>query len=347
MEGFGTVSRGVIYRIGGVLTALLFITVVVLGAGVSPFAVGASLWRGAFGTPDQIARILATLAPLLLCCSGLIFSFAAGSYNLGVEGQIMVGAIGTTFLLRILEGTLPAAWVIGLGILGGAVAGGLWGLLAGILNVYGRINEIFAGLGLNFVAQGWALYLIFGPWKREGIASMSGTQLFDESLWLPTWGRTEVSPLALGLALIGLVITIGVMGGTYYGLQLRAVGRNPQAALILGIPAIQRLLSAFAICGLSAGIAGALQVVGVFHRLIPNISSNLGFLGLLVVMLIGFEPVWILPVAFFFSALNIGSLQLPLALQVESSLAGVIQGTLVLFTLLAQGIARRRSKQTG
>lgn len=338
-------STGVIYRVGGGVMALLFITVVIGVVGVSPVEVMASLWRGAFGTPDRLARVLATWAPLVLCGSGLIFSFAAGAYNLGVEGQIMVGAIGTTFLLRLLEGSLPGGWVIGFGILGGAMAGGLWGVLAGVLNVYGRINEIFAGLGLNFVAQGWALYLIFGPWKRQGIASMSGTQLFEESLWLPTWGETEASPIAWVLAAIALVITIGVMRGTYFGLQLRAVGRNPQAATILGIPAQGRVLSAFWICGLGAGIAGALQVVAVFHRLIPNISSNLGFLGLLVVMLIGFDPLWILPVAFFFSALNIGSLQLPLALQVESSLAGVIQGTLVLFTLLAQGIARRRSGQ--
>jgi simple sugar transport system permease protein len=85
-------------------------------------------------------------------------------------------------------------------------------------------------------------------------------------------------------------------------------------------------------------LAGALQVLAVFHRLIPNISSNLGFLALLVVLLVGFNPLGILPVAFFFSALNVGSLQLPLVLNMESSLAGVIQGTLVLVTLIGQGL---------
>jgi simple sugar transport system permease protein len=147
--------------------------------------------------------------------------------------------------------------------------------------------------------------------------------------------------VALLLALLALALTVLVVGNTRFGLQLRAVGKNPVAAFRLGIPATRRLLMAFACCGGLAGLAGALQVLALFHRLIPNISSNLGFLALLVVMLSGFNPLLILPIAFFFSSLNIGSLQLPLSLQLESSLAGVIQGSLVLFVLLAQGISRR------
>lgn len=333
-----------IYSIATLPIALIFITGIILLVGASPIPVFLSLWTGAFGTADQFARVLATLAPLMLCSSGLIFTFAAGLYNLGVEGQIAIGAIGTTLALRVLEPILPAPLVILAGLIAGAGAGVLWGILAGVLNLYGRINEIFAGLGLNFMAQGLALYLIFGPWKRPGVASMSGTELFPESLWLGTWGKTEASPIALLLAVIAVVVTILVMRGTYLGLQLRAVGHNLRAAYVLGIPATQRLMSAFGLCGALAGLAGAIQVLAVFHRLIPNISSNLGFLALLVVMLINFDPLWILPIAFFFSALNVGSLQLPLSLNLESSLAGVIQGTLVLFALLGQGLMRRRGE---
>jgi simple sugar transport system permease protein len=273
-----------------------------------------------------------------------VFTFTAGLYNLGIEGQITVGAIATTFALRILQDILPAPLVLTLAIIAGIGGGVLWGLFAGVLNVYGKVNEIFAGLGLNFVAQGLALYLVFGPWKRAGIASMSGTELFDESLWLPTIGRTEATPVALILGGLGLVLTLIVLRGTYFGLQLRAVGGNIRAAYVLGIPAIRQLLSAFAICGAFAGMAGALQVVGVFHRLIPSISSNLGFLALLVVMLVGSGILWILPVSLFFSALNIGSLQLPLSLQLESSLAGVIQGTVVLFAILGRGFSKEEKR---
>ena len=218
--------------------------------------------------------------------------------------------------------------------------------MAGLLNVYGKVSEIFAGLGLNFVAQGLAIFLIFGPWQRPGVASMSGTEPFNEGLWLGTFGKTEATPVGIALAVIAAVLTIVVIRGTHFGLRLRAVGRNLRASHILGIPATRQLLSSFAICGLMAGIAGAIQIVGNYHRLIPTISGSLGFLSLLVVMLANFNALFVIPVAVFFSALTVGSLQLPLVLQkVDSSLSGVIQGTLVLFALVGRGLAEVRGKK--
>lgn len=324
------------WRIGSLVITFAFIALLIVFAGGSPSEVAGSLWSGAFGTVGQTARVFASLAPLLLCASGLMFTMTAGLYNLGIEGQVALGAIASTFALRMFQDVLPPPLVLACGLIAGIAGGMLWGLGSGVLTVYGKVQEIFAGIGLNFVAQGLALYLVFGPWKRPGVASMSGTELFDQSLWLTTIGRTEASPVALILAFLGLALTVVVLRGTYFGLQLRAVGQSSRAAYILGIPAKSQLLQAFAICGSFAGLAGALQVLAVFHRLIPSISSNLGFLALLVVMLVGNGILWILPVALFFSALNVGSLQLPLSLNLESSLSGVIQGTLVLFALLTQ-----------
>lgn len=334
-----TINKTLYYQIGAIALAFIFITIIIVLAGASPGAVVSEMWSGAFGTPGQFARVIATLAPLLLCASGLLFTFTAGLYNLGIEGQIAFGAIATTFMMRLTQDALPPSLVILLAILTGGIGGVLWGLLAGVLNVYGRINEIFAGLGLNFLADGVALYLIFGPWKREGIASMSGTEQFPESLWLPTFGNTDASPISIVLGLIAVAGALVVLSGTQYGLRLKAVGQNLRAAYVLGIPSIRQLLSSFAICGGLAGIAGALQVLAVFHRLIPNASSGLGYLALLVSMLAGLNAWLILPIAFFFSALNIGSLQLPLDLDLESSLSGVIQGMLVLFAILGRGFS--------
>ncbi len=339
-----TLSLGAAYRVGALVAALAFIVLVTFVAGESPMAVFGALLSGAFGTADQVGRVVNTLTVLLLCATGLVFTFNAGLYNLGIEGQITIGAIATTFALRVLGDILPPPLVIALGIAFGAIGGVTWGLLAGVLKVYGRVSEIFAGLGLNFVAQGLAIYLIFGPWKRPGVASTSGTEPFREELWLGTFGRTEATPVGVALALVALVLTILVMQRTYFGLRLRAVGLNLRAAYVLGIPATRQLLSAFAICGALAGIGGALQVVGNFHRLIPTISGGLGFLGLLVVMLVNFNPWFVLPVALFFSALNVGSLQLPLVLRkVDSTLSGVIQGTLVLSALIGRGLDQQRS----
>jgi general nucleoside transport system permease protein len=332
-------SKTFAYQAGAIALSLVLIILIIVLMGGNPAQVFSSMAMGAVGTPDRLGRVVATLAPLLLCTCGLLFTFTAGLYNLGIEGQVMAGAISATFAVRLTENLLPPALVMLLGIAIGALGGLLWGILAGVLNVYGRINEIFAGLGLNFAADGLALYLIFGPWKKAGVASMSGTEPFREDLWLPAIAQTDASPVALLIAFAMFAATLIILRGTYFGLQLRAVGQNLRAAYVLGIPSVRQLLSAFAICGGMAGLAGALQVLAIFHRLIPSISSNLGFLALLVAMLIGFNMWLMLPVACFFSALNVGSLQLPLALNLESSLSGVIQGMLVLAVILGRGIS--------
>ena len=338
------------YRIGSLVLSLGLIVLIILASGEAPISVAAALWSGAFGTFDQIGRVVATLSVLLLCGAGLVYTFSAGLYNLGIEGQITVGAIAATWAIRAfakLDASPETVQVLPLilAIIAGAIGGMLWGLLAGVLNVYGKISEIFAGLGMNFVAQGLSIYLIFGPWKRPGVASMSGTEPFNESLWLGRFGTTEATPVALALGIAAIVLTIIIMSRSHFGLKLRAVGRNLRASYILGIPATQHLLSSFAICGLLGGIAGTLQVIGNFHRLIPTISGGLGFLSLLVVMLAGFNALFVVPVALFFSALNIGSLQLPMVLQkVDSSLSGVIQGMLVLFALFGRGWAEKIKK---
>lgn len=338
-------SPGMAYRAGALAVSLAIILILVAVSGKPPLDVLGALVNGAFGTEDQTGRVFATLVPLLLCSSGLAFTFVAGLYNLGVEGQVIAGAVATTLVLRTLQNTaLPAEIVMALGIVGGALGGVAWGMAGGALSVFGRISEIFIGLGMNFVATGMAIYLVFGPWKRPGVASLSGTEPFDQRLWLGTFGRTEAAPAALVIALAGLLATIIILRGTSFGLRLRAVGLNLRASGVLGIPAARQLLASFAICGLFAGLAGALQVLGIFHRLVPGVSGNLGFLSLLVVMLVNFNPVWILPVAAFFSALNVGSLRLPLNFQLESALAGVIQGLLVLAALIGRGLSERFGK---
>jgi ABC-type uncharacterized transport system permease subunit len=129
-------------------------------------------------------------------------------------------------------------------------------------------------------------------------------------------------------------------------LRLKAIGKNIRAAYTLGVPTWQYLLLSFIICGMFAGLTGALQVTAVYHRLLPTISSGYGYLGLLVAMLINFQAIWVAPIALFYAALNIGSIQLPITLKLDSNLSGVIQGTLVLFVLLAEGFRQKFTRKT-
>ncbi len=322
--------------------ALVFTTALLIATGAPPFEAYTRIVEGAFGSVSKFSDVLIAVVPLLLCAAGLLITFTAGQWNIGIEGQIIAGAIATTWFARAFD--LPPLIYLPLLFFAGALAGALWATLAGMLKVYGKVHEIFGGLGLNFIASGIVLYLIFGPWKQPGIASMSGTEFFRKSAWLPTLGEFEISPLALAVALLALALVYFSLRSTRWGLELKAVGKNLRAAYWLGIPTNRRLLGAFALCGACAGIAGATQALGVYHRLLPAISSGYGYLAILVVLLTGFRAVWILPVAIFFAAVVKGSLQLPLAMQLDSSLGGVLQGALVLAVLLFQGVRARWSK---
>ncbi len=334
------------FRIGAILVALVFTAIVVIISGANPLDVLINLANGAFRSTDDFANVLVAWVPLLIASSGLLVTFAAGLWNIGIEGQITLGAIFTTWIMRALQDTsVPPEVILILGILAGILGGALWAALVGALKIYGGVSEIFGGLGLNFVATAITLWLIFGPWKRPGIGSMSGTQPFDEKLWMPVIGELRLSIWTLIIAIAGIILIYVLLNGTYFGLRLKAVGKNMRSAFLLGIPTARYMMLSFLICGAFAGIAGALQVEAVYHRLIPSISSGYGFLGLLVAMLVNYQVLWVVPVALFFAILNIGSIQLPIVLKLDSSLSGVLQGALVLFVLMVDGARRRILKK--
>jgi general nucleoside transport system permease protein len=334
------------FQVGALLLALLVTTLILVAAGAPPFKAYASILSGAFGSKNNLMSVLITWSPLLLTTAGVLITFSAGLWNIGVEGQMTLGAIFATWMLRMLQDTnLPPALIIILGILFGMIGGALWAALAGALKTFGGVNEIFGGLGLNFVSTALTIYLVFGPWKRPGVGSMSGTQPFDEKLWLPTLTGTGLSPWALGISILVVAVVFLLLRGTYFGLKLKAVGKNMKSAFLLGVPTWQYSMFAFLLCGAFAGLAGSIQVMAVYHRLLPNISNGYGFLGLLVAMLISYQAIWVIPIAFFFAALNVGSVQLQIVYKMDSSFAGVLQDLLVLFVVLGQGVRQRLLKK--
>jgi len=330
------------FQVGALLLAVLITMLILVAAGAPPFKAYASIFKGAFGSENNIVSVLITWSPLLLTTAGVLITFSAGLWNIGVEGQMTLGAIFATWGLRLLQDTnLPDFLTILLAIIFGMIGGAIWAGLAGALKTFGGVNEIFGGLGLNFVSTALTIYLVFGPWKRPGVGSMSGTQPFDEKLWLPTLPGTGLSLWSLGISVLVVVIVYFLLRGTYFGLKLKAVGKNMKSAFLLGVPTWQYSMFAFLLCGAFAGLAGAIQVAGVYHRLLPNISNGYGFLGLLVAMLINYQAFWVIPIAFFFAALNVGSVQLQILYKMDSSFAGVLQDLLVLFVLLGQGLRER------
>lgn len=332
----------VLFQVGGILLAFVFVSIILLLVGANPLTTFRLLVEGAVGTSSRISSVLVVWMPLLLVTSGLLVTFSTGLWNIGIEGQITLGAILTTGVIRLfLDASLSPAVVIILSVIAGMAGGAVWAALAGLLKTYGGVNEIFGGLGLNYIATALNIGLIFGAWSREGIASMSGTDPFPKEFWFPTFESFNLSWPSLLLSVLGLIVIFFLLQGTHFGLRLKAVGKGMRSAFRLGIPTKKYMMYSFMICGLFAGLTGALQVVAVYHRLIPSISSGYGYLGLMIAMLINFKAFWIAPVALFFAALNIGGIQLPIVQKLDSSLTGVLQGSLVLFILLMQGFKQR------
>jgi simple sugar transport system permease protein len=339
-SSFALRRSSVLLPLAALAGALVFTTLILLAAGTPPLRTFQLLFFGAFSTPARASDMIMLAAPLILCAAGLTLTFSAGLYNLGVEGQMGLGAVFALGIIRLLPDAPPLLlWA--LAFLMGALGGALWAQVVVLLRRYARVSEIFSGLGLNFLATGLTLYLVVGPWKRPGVAAITGTEQLPEAFWLPTVGRLRLAPIAPVIALAAVAVVWFALTRTRWGLSLRASGLNPVAAARLGVPATRRMAEALAACGALAGLAGAIQVLGVFHQLIPNISSGIGLLGLLVALLVRANPAWVLPIALVFACFTVGSIQLPLALNADSSIAGVLQGALVLFALLARSLVRR------
>ena len=321
------------------ILTLLSGSVILVLAGANPLRAYALILAGAFESARKLADVAVALVPLLLCSAGMLITFAAGLWNIGVEGQMVAGALATTWAIHRIGA--PSTVILPLSILAGLAGGGLWGILTGVLRAYGHVNEIFSGLGLNFVAAALTNYLIFGPWKPPDGATMSGTDPFPRAAWMPTIGTTRASLIPLVLAVVSIGVVFVLLRDSYWGLKLKAVGMNARAAHRLGIDTTRHLILALTACGALAGLAGSLQATAVYHRLIPGISGGYGYLSQLVVLLSGLRAEIVPLVVFFFSAIQVGSPRLELRMQLDSSLGGVLQASFVLFFLLVRGFRQR------
>lgn len=325
------------------VVALAAILALLLAAGAPPGRTLAVMASGSIGTATGWLRTLSSAVPILLCASGLVLTFSANLWNIGVEGQIIMGAVTGLWLLRAWGEVLPPWPALVLSLVAAIGGGAAWGFLSGWLRVRGRVHEIFSGLGLNFVALGVSLWLILGPWKRPGIASLSGTEPLPAALRLPSLPGCPMSPVGIFLAVAGFGLCWWIARRTFFGLSLTAVRQNPAAATRLGLAPSKRLLAAMTLGGALAGLAGGLLVTGLYHRLVPSISGTFGYTAILAVLMAGIDPRLVPLTCLFFAALIVGSVQLPLQLSLDSSLAGVMQGVLVLAIL----VLRRPRAATG
>lgn len=315
-----------------VVSALLLTGFLLIAFGVSPVDGFGAMLQGAFGDYNKVLNVTAFWVPLALSSAGLILAFTAGLWNIGIEGQIVMGAIAASWLA--LKFDFPSPWQIVFQLLAAMIAGALWAGVTGILKTRGRVHEIFGGLALNNLAIIFTNYLISGPWQPPEGGTFRGTAPFQEKAILPLFADSRLSLISVVLLVIALISVYLLLRGTSWGLKLKALGKNPRSAFLLGVSSERELLIALMLCGALAGLGGAVRVTSWFDSLRQSISGGIGYLSLLVVMLSNFSVVPTPFIAYFFSAVLNGSITLQLRTQLHSSLGGIMTGVMVLLVLL-------------
>ena len=323
----------------------------VIAVGRDPLDVVDALWKGAFKDSRKLGGVFNFWIPLTLVSIGLVVAFRAGLWNIGVEGQMMMGALFASWGAQYLLLDESAAPLLHLLLIALAALGGMfWAFVVGALKIRLGVNEIFGGVALNALVNVISIYLISGPWQPRIGGSAQGTEPFPAPALLPEFSpRFPVNLFMIGLAAAAFVAVMLLLNYTRWGLNLKAVGKNMRSAQLLGVATQGTSMSAFVVCGALAGVAGSYRVLFTFDNLRPLASGGIGFLGLLVVLLLSMRLLWVPLIAFAFAAILTGSTRLQIApsLKLDSSLAGVMQGMLVLFVILFEGVREiyHRGKQ--
>jgi general nucleoside transport system permease protein len=328
------IAFNLLLPVAGVLVALLIGGIMLLVLKANPIAAYSAMLNGAVGSRSGITQSLVKATPLLLVGLGICIAFRANVINIGGEGQITLGAIVATWFPLTFH-TWPGWLLIPCTLLLGFIAGAVWGFVPGILKARLKVNEILSTIMMNSIAIQFMYLLIRGPlMDPAGVAA--GTFLAQSArlpiqVWLP---RLVPQTLLHAGSIVAVVLAIAVyffLWRTTIGYRIRSVGLNPDASRHAGInvPFYQAL--SLTLAGGFAGLAGAIEVMGVQHRLLDGITGGYGFTGIVAALLGGLHPLGLIPASILFGGLLVGANQMQRSVQVPSSLINAILGLVVLF----------------
>lgn len=305
-----------------------------LCGGVGVFCSGDNF--GGFTSPSQISQMLLYLTPLMLAGLSVAISFRAGLFNIGAEGQLIVGAIATTYI-GVQWKSLPSVLLIPLVLIAGMLAGAVWGGIVGVLKALTGAHEVVTTIMLNYVAQLFLLYLIVnGPMQQKNAFSRSDP--IGNNAKLPVFKLpNSVYPVHFGIfvALGAVVVFSFLMRRTALGYEIRAVGQSQRAARYAGVNVKRTIIVTMLIAGAFAGLAGAVQIAGLRFQLTDSYQPDTtGFDAIAVSLLGANSGIGIVLSGILFAALDAARTPLQLGANVSSHLTDILQA-LILFSIAA------------
>jgi simple sugar transport system permease protein len=319
--------------------------------GANPVTAYSALFSGAFGSQNALADTIVRATPLLLVALGICIAFRGGVINIGGEGQLVAGAILGT-LVGLIFPNAPGIVVIPVALVAGFVGGAIWGGIPGVLKAYYNVNEILSTIMLNIIAVQGMNYLLrqpmIDPAQAEAASRIPQTARLAQAFDLPRLVPTRLHLGALLAVILAFVVYI-FLWRTTTGYRIRAVGLNPDASRYAGINVKRNIVLALLLSGAFAGLAGAVQVYGVHHRMftdgsLAGFTGSAGFNGIVVALFGKLNPIGAIPAAFIFGALIVGANSLQRAMQVPAALITALNGLVVVFVVSSELFSRRLNR---
>ncbi len=300
--------------------------------GADPLKAYSVMFNGALGSWGRFSEVLVKASALTLTGLAVILAARMNLWNIGCEGQLLLGGIFASGLALKLGGTLPPWALLPALAVAGALGGALWALGPALLKSRLGVSEITTTLLLNYVAIAVMEHLFFGPWRDPAGFGFPGTALLDEAARLPRLAGTRIHP-GLAAGLIVAAAMAWILAKTRWGYELTVMGLGPKAATYAGMNAARRGLWVLTLSGALAGLAGMAEVTGIHYRLQAGLAAGYGFDGIIVACLARRNPLLAPLAAVALAALLVGGEYLQTRMQLPSAVSQVLEAAL-LFSLL-------------
>ena len=328
-----------------IVLSLITIAIVFAILGKNPFEALYVYLVQPLTDPFSLQEIAVKATPLVMIAVGLALCYIANIWNIGAEGQFIVGAVCGSWLAVRTNGTDVGPWLLPVMLILGALGGALYALIPAICRVYFGASEILTSLMLVYVANFGMDYLVRGPWRDPQGLNFPTTAAFDPVASVPTLfegaGRLHAGSI---IALVVVMLAAVLLGRMIMGFEIRLVGAAPRAARFSGFNADRLVLFTFAVSGALAGLAGIIEVAGPIGHLDPGVSSGYGFTAIIVAFLGRLNPIGILVAGLFLALTFIGGEGAQISLKVPLDLTKVFQGILLFYVLACDSLIVYRAR---
>lgn len=335
--------------LGSLLAGFAAVSIVFVLNGVNPFYAIYRIFRGSFGSLYSLKETATKAIPLVIIGGGLTLAFTCKFWNIGAEGQLLMGATLSTWVALNIGPHAPAAITIPLMLAAGFIGGAALGLIPAVLKVRFGTNEVISTLMLNYVAAELVQLLITGPWKGTTQYGFPYTDDFPPSAVFPLFAGSRIHIPTLVVAVAIVVFVFLLVYRSRAGYEIRVIGENPDAARYAGIDFLRTLLIVMIVSGGAAGLAGAGEVGGIHHHLsYPyTISAGYGFTAIIVAWLARLNPAFVPISAVFFAGITVGGDAIQIALNLPAATVEVFNGLILFFLIVGEFFLRNRVRVVG